>query len=90
MVRRAREYKNLETSKFSQNSDIFLRNHKVHFRGPVWSIEGPWLVLETLEALSCVPRVLWNVFRCSVCKNIADTADFRMEDDCAPPRDKLF
>ena len=34
----------------------------VHFRGPVGSIEGPWLVLDPMEVRSCVPRVPWNVF----------------------------
>ena len=43
------------------------------------------MVLDTMEVWSCVPRVPWNVFCCLVCKNIADTADFRVDDDCTPP-----
>ena len=63
----------------------FLKIHKVQLRGPVGSIEGPWLVLEPMGVWSRVPRVPWNAFCCLVCENIADTADFRMDDDCAPP-----
>ena len=62
----------------------FLKNHKVHFRGPVGSIEGPWLVLDPIEVWSCVLRVTWNVVCCSICKNIADTADFRVGGMIAP------
>ena len=54
----------------------FLKNHKVQFRGPVGSIEGPRLVLDPMEVRSCVPRVPWNAFCCLVCKNLADTAYF--------------
>ena len=32
-----------------------------------------------------VSRVPWNVFCCSVCKNIANTADFLREANCPPP-----
>ena len=38
-----------------------------------------------MEVWSCVPRVPWNIFCCLVGKNIADTADFRGDDDCPPP-----
>ena len=59
----------------------FLKNHKVHLRDLVGSIEGPRLVLEPIEVRSCVPRVLWNVFCCSELQNITDTADFRVDND---------
>ena len=62
----------------------FLKNHKVHFRYTVRSIEGPRLVPDHMGVRSCVPRVPWNVSCCLVCKNIDDTADFRLDDDCAP------
>ena len=88
MVRGAREYKIYEKPKFTQKLRNFLKNHKVHFKGRVGSIEGPRMVLDTMEVWSCVPRVPWNVFCCLVCKNIADTADFWWDDDCAPPRVK--
>ena len=39
-----------------------LVNHKVHFRGPVGSIEGPCLVLDLMRVHLCVPRVPWYVF----------------------------
>ena len=57
----------------------FIMNHKVHFRGPVGSIEGPRLVLDPMVVRSCFLRVPRNVFCCLVCKNIAVTADFRGE-----------
>ena len=41
--------------------------------------------MDPMEVWYCVPRVPWNVFCCLVCKNIADTADFKRDDDCAPP-----
>ena len=82
--------KNRKSRNFHTNPEVFLNNHKVHVRGPAGSIEGPRLVLDPMEVWSCVPRVPWNVFCCLVCKSIADTADSRWEDDCAPPRDKLF
>ena len=59
----------------------FLKNYKVHFRVPVGSIEGPRLVLDLMEVWSCVPRVPWQVLCCLVCESIADTADFRREDN---------
>ena len=66
----------------------FLKNHKVQFRDPVGSIEGPRLVLDPMEVRSCVPRVPWNVFCCLECKNMTNTAGFWVDDDCAPPRVK--
>ena len=66
----------------------FLKNLKVQFRGPVGSIEGPRLVLDPMEVRACVPRVRWNVFCCLECKNITDTADFRVDDDCTSNRVK--
>ena len=65
----------LENTKYRKTQN-FLKNHKVHFRGRVGSIEGPRMVLDTMEIWSCVPRVPWNFVCCLVCKNIADTADF--------------
>ena len=44
------------------------------------------MVFDTMEVWSCVPRVFLNVFCCLVCKNMDDTADFRVDDDC----DKYF
>ena len=40
MVKGARGHHKLKILKFSQKSRIFLRNYKVHVRGPVGSIEG--------------------------------------------------
>ena len=54
--------KNKKYRNFLKISGIFLKNHKVHVRGPVGSIEGPRLVLDPMEVLYCVPRVPWNVF----------------------------
>ena len=65
-------------------SQNFLKNHKVHFWGPLGSIKGPRLVLDPMEVSSCVNRVPWNVFCCLECKNMTDTAGFQVEDDCAP------
>ena len=48
------------------------------------------MVLDTMEVWSCVPRVPWNVFCCLVCKNIDDTADFWVDDDCVPPAVNRF
>ena len=64
----------------------FLKNHKVHLRDLVGSIEGPRLVLEPMEVRSCVPRVPWNVFGCLEYKIITNAADFRVDDDCPPPQ----
>ena len=32
-----------------------LENYEVHYRGLVGSIEGPRLILDPLQAMSCVP-----------------------------------
>ena len=59
----------------------FLKNHKVHFRGPVGSLAGPRLVFDHMGVRCIVPRVPLNVFCCLVCESIAKTADFMKEDD---------
>ena len=74
--------KNVELVYTTQN---FLKNHKVQLRGPVGSIEGPWLVLDPMEVRSCVPRVPWIVLCGLECQNMTDTAGFQVEDDCTPP-----
>ena len=79
---------NIEKPKFSQKSRNFRKNHKVHFRGRVGSIEGPRMVLETMDVWSYVPRVPWNVLCCLECNNMTDTAGFQVDYDCAPPRVK--
>ena len=50
MVRGARECRN-----GIHMPNFFLQIHKVHFRGPVGSIEGPRLVLDPREVRSGVP-----------------------------------
>ena len=77
--------KNQKSRNFLRNPEIFLKNHRVHVRGPVGSIEGPRLVLDPMEVRSCVPRVPWNVLYGLECKNMTDTAGFQVEDDYAPP-----
>ena len=39
-----------------------LENLKVHFSGPVGSIEGPRQVLDPFEVSSCCPRFPWIFF----------------------------
>ena len=41
--------KNTKSKNFLNIPKIFLRNHKVHVRGPRGSIEGPRLVLGPME-----------------------------------------
>ena len=68
----------LENTKYrngKKKARNFLKNHKVPIRGPVGSIEGPWLVLDPMEVRSCVPRVPWNVFCGLVCIHITNTAN---------------
>ena len=67
MVRGAREYQKKKSGNFLKIPEIFLKNHKVHVRVPVGSIEGPKLVLDPMEVWSCVPRVPLNVFCCLEC-----------------------
>ena len=59
--------KNRKSRNFLKIPEIFLKNHKVHVRVPVGSIEGPKLVLDPMEVWSCVPRVPLNVFCCLEC-----------------------
>ena len=47
--------------------------NKVQLRGPVGSIEGPWLILDPMEVSSSVTRVPSYDFRCLECKNIKDS-----------------
>ena len=57
--------KNVELVNTARN---FLKNHKVHFMGPVGSIEGPRLLFDSMEACSYVPRVPWNILLLSLQK----------------------
>ena len=41
--------KNKKSRNFLKIPEIFLKNHKVHVRGPVGSIEGPRMVLDPME-----------------------------------------
>ena len=80
----------LENTKYrngKKKARNFLKNHKVPIRGPVGSIEGPWLVLDPMEVRSCVPRVPWKGFSCLVCKSMANTADFLQWANWPPPQD---